>query len=82
MFGFGTVHATFTVRSGELRVTDPASSSTVAVAIDAASFHSKSAKRDRDVTGRSLLDVESFPDITFVSDGLREDGDRGSSPGA
>jgi polyisoprenoid-binding protein YceI len=72
MFGLGTVHATFTVRSGELRVTDPATASTVAVDIDAASFHSNSAKRDKDVTGRSLLDVETFPDITFVSDGVRE----------
>jgi polyisoprenoid-binding protein YceI len=76
MFGVGTVHATFTVRSGTLGVTDPARSSTVAVAIDAASFHSNSAKRDKDVTGRSLLDAEAFPDITFASDGLREDGDR------
>lgn len=76
MFGVGAVHATFTVRSGELAVRVPASSSTVAVAIDAASFHSNSAKRDKDVTGRSLLDVEAFPDITFASDGLREDGDR------
>ena len=76
MFGLGTVHATFTIRSGEMRVTDPASTSTVAVAIDAASFHSNSAKRDKDVTGRSLLDVKTFPDITFMSDGCREDGDR------
>lgn len=76
MFGLGAVHATFSVRSGELRVTDPAGTSSVAVAIDAASFHSNSAKRDKDVTGRSLLDVETYPDITFVSDGLREDGDR------
>lgn len=76
MFGLGTVHATFTVKSGELRVADPASTSTVAVAIDAASFHSNSAKRDKDVKGKGLLDVETYPDITFVSDGVREDGDR------
>ena len=76
MFGLGTVHATFTVRSGELQVTDPATASSVTVAIDAASFHSSSAKRDRDVTGSGLLDAETFPDITFVSDGVREDGGR------
>jgi polyisoprenoid-binding protein YceI len=72
MFGLGTVHATFTVTSGELGVGDPATTSTVAVVIDAASFHSNSAKRDKDVTGRSLLNVETYPDIRFVSSGLRE----------
>ena len=46
------------------------------VAIDAASFRSSNAKRDRDVTGRSLLDAQTFPDITFVSDGVREDAGR------
>ena len=76
MFGLGTVRATFTVRSRELGVADPASTSTVAVVIDAASFHSNSARRDKDVTGKGLLNVEAYPDVTFVSDGLHEDGDR------
>ena len=76
MFGLGTVHATFTVRSGELRIADLPASSTVAVTIDAASFHSSSARRDKDVTGSGLLDVATYPDITFVSDGLREAGAR------
>ncbi len=78
MFGLGTVHATFTVRCGELRVADPPNASTVAVTVDATSFHSNSAKRDKDVRGRGrgLLDVDTYPDITFVSDALRQDGDR------
>jgi polyisoprenoid-binding protein YceI len=76
LFGLGKVHATFTVRSGELQVTDPATASSVTVAIDAASFRSSSAKRDRDVTGSSLLDAQTFPDITFVSHGVREDAGR------
>jgi polyisoprenoid-binding protein YceI len=76
MFGLGTVHATFSIRSGELQVADPPTASTVAVAVDASSFRSSNAKRDRDVLGSSLLDAERYPDITFVSDGLREEGDR------
>ena len=76
LFGLGTVHATFAVTSGELQVTDPPTGSSVTVAVDAASFHSSSAKRDKDVTGRSLLDAQAFPDITFVSDTVRQDGGR------
>ena len=34
--------------------------------VDAASFHSGSSKRDRDVRSRGLLDIEQYPDITFV----------------
>jgi polyisoprenoid-binding protein YceI len=77
MFGLGVVHATFTVRSGDLKVGDPLTDSTVTVTVDAGSFRSSSAKRDKDVTGASLLDVATHPDITFVSQGLRADGDSG-----
>ncbi|MCW2615097.1 MAG: hypothetical protein JWN08_2091 [Frankiales bacterium] len=73
MFGLGTVHATFTVTDGELSVTDPPEGSTARVTIDAASFRSGVAKRDRDVRSAGLLDVEHFPTITFRSDGLRQE---------
>jgi polyisoprenoid-binding protein YceI len=77
MFGLGIVHASFAIRSGELQVGDPLSASAVAVTVDAASFHSSSAKRDKDVRGSTLLDVSTYPDITFASDGLRPDGESG-----
>jgi len=77
MFGMGVVHATFIIRSGELRVADPITASTVTVTVDAGSFESHNRKRDNDVRGASLLDVAAYPDITFVSDGLRTDGDSG-----
>ena len=57
MFGLGTVHATFTVREGELRVGEPWTTSRVTVTVDAASFSSNSARRDKDVRSAGLLDV-------------------------
>lgn len=75
MFGLGVVHATFAISSGELRVADPPTSSTVAVSIDAASFASGNARRDKDVRAARFLNVVTYPAITFQSDGLREQGD-------
>ena len=77
MFGLGVVHASFTIDSGELRVADPLTASAVSVTVDAGSFHSNSARRDSDVRGGSLLDVATYPTITFVSDHLRQDADSG-----
>lgn len=65
MFGLGAVHAEFKISSGELRLATPPAASTVVVSIDAASFSSNSAKRDKDVRSATLLDVATFPDITF-----------------
>lgn len=75
MFGMGTVHATFTVQGGELRVCEPRTTSSVIVTVDAASFSSNSARRDKDVRSAGLLDVTNYPDITFASDRLQQSGD-------
>ena len=75
MFGLGRVHATFAVSSGTLQVAEPFTGSRVEVTVDAASFRSNSAKRDKDVRSASLLDAEAHPDITFCSQALRRDGD-------
>ena len=75
MFGLGVVHATFTISSGQLQVADPLSGSSVAVTVDAGSFQSNSAKRDKDVRSAALLDVATHPDITFCSESLRTDTD-------
>jgi polyisoprenoid-binding protein YceI len=74
MFGLGTVHATFSVTSGDLEVTDPLTRSRVTVTVDAASFTSNSAKRDKDVKSKGLLDVATYPEITFTSSEVREEG--------
>jgi polyisoprenoid-binding protein YceI len=76
MFGLGAVHATFAISSGKLQVADPLTGSSVVVTVDAGSFRSNSAKRDKDVRSASLLDVAAHPDITFCSEALRRDGDR------
>jgi polyisoprenoid-binding protein YceI len=81
MFGFGTVHATFCVRDGELRIGDAMTTLSVRVTVDAASFRSGSDKRDRDVRSRGLLDVERYPDITFTSESVREAPDGWLVPG-
>src|ERR1700712_355731 len=71
MFGLGSVHATFTINSGEVRILDPASASTVTVSIDANSFASGNAKRDKDVRAGGLLDCATYPAITFSSQDLQ-----------
>jgi polyisoprenoid-binding protein YceI len=43
--------------------------------VDAASFSSNNARRDKDVWSAGLLDVETYLDITFAADNLQETGD-------
>lgn len=82
LFGLGTVHATFSVRDGDLRIGDTAAESTTSVTVDAASFTSDNTKRDRDVRSAGLLDVEHYPDITFTSTQMQENpGDGWLLPG-
>ena len=68
MFGLGTVHATFSVREGDLRIGGDVETLSTTVVVEAASFSSGNARRDRDVRAAGLLDVERYPDITFTSD--------------
>jgi polyisoprenoid-binding protein YceI len=75
MFGLGTVRATFTIHAGELRIGEPLATSSVEVTVDATSFSSANAKRDKDVRSAGLLDVATYPDITFASDTLEQIGD-------
>lgn len=75
MFGLGTVHAEFSVTSGELRIAETLASTSVHVTIDAASFVSGNARRDRDVKSRPLLDVATYPDIRFSSTAVHDTGE-------
>jgi polyisoprenoid-binding protein YceI len=75
MFGMGTVHAEFSIVSGELSVAATLQDSTVTVALDPSSFSSSSAKRDKDVKSAALLDVATWPEITFSSEAVHEVGD-------
>lgn len=82
MFGLGTVRATFGVTSGEITVADPPTTTSTTVVVDAASFASGNARRDRDVVGSGLLDVATYPEIVFTSERIREDGDHWVVEGA
>jgi polyisoprenoid-binding protein YceI len=75
LFGIGTVHATFAIEHGELRIREPLATSSATVTVDAASFSSANTKRDKDVRSAGLLDVAEYPAITFESDSLRQSGD-------
>jgi polyisoprenoid-binding protein YceI len=59
-----------------VRVVDPSTESSVTVVLDADSFTSDKARRDKDVRGTRFLDTAAHPTITFDSDGVRPDGDR------
>jgi polyisoprenoid-binding protein YceI len=82
MFGLGVVHAAFDIAAGELVVGQPPTDSTVSVSVKAASFRSNSARRDKDVRSAGLLDVATYPEITFQADHLRHDDDRWVASGS
>jgi len=76
LFGAGTVRASFAATRGELGLAGTIAGSRVSVTVDAASFTSGNARRDRDVRGRRLLDAATYPDITFECDRWRSVGGR------
>ncbi len=76
MFGLAGVHGTFRLVSGEIVISDPVTSSTASAVVDAASFHSGGAARDKDVKSANFLHVQEHPQITFTSSSLAQDGDR------
>jgi polyisoprenoid-binding protein YceI len=76
MFGLGTVRATFRIKEGAVQIGNPVTTSTARVTVDASSFTSDNARRDKDVRSARLLDTASYPDITFASERVQEAGDR------
>ena len=72
MFGLAGVTGSFKIRSGEITVADPVTSSTVTAIIDAASFDTGSGARDKDVKSANFLHVQEHPEITFHSTELEE----------
>jgi polyisoprenoid-binding protein YceI len=76
MFGLGGVHGSFRPISGEITITDPVTSSTASAVVDAASFHTGGAARDKDVKSANFLHVAEHPQISFSSTELVQDGDR------
>jgi polyisoprenoid-binding protein YceI len=75
MFGLAGVTGTFKISSGEIIIADPVTSSTATAVIDAASFATGSAARDKDVKSANFLHVQEHPEITFHSTELEESGE-------
>ncbi len=75
MFGLLGVRGQFKVSSGTLTVGADPSTTTVDVAVDAASYDSGNATRDRDVLSPTLLDAARYPTMTFASRSIQEDGE-------
>jgi polyisoprenoid-binding protein YceI len=63
-----TVHGKFTDFSGGLELEEnDLSKSSVSVKINAASITTENAARDKDLRSANFLDIEKYPEITFVS---------------
>lgn len=82
MFGLGTVHATFAVREGGLVIEDAETLSEATIVVDAASFKSDNAKRDKDIRSSGFLDVENHPDIVFSASSMTKEPHGWLVPGA
>lgn len=81
MFGLITVHGTFRLVSGEVTIADDPAQCSVQATIDAASYSSGLAKRDQDVTSATLIDAQTYPEITFSGQGARAEGSGWVVPG-
>ena len=74
-FGLSKVRGEFQQVEGAINITDPAEGSNVSVTIPANSFNSRDEGRDAHIRSADFLDVEQYPTLTFVSTGLRQDGE-------
>lgn len=72
LFGLGRVSGTLKLREAELIVTEPVAATTLRAVLDSASFESGSPKRDADVLSAKYLDAGTYPDISFSSQGLKQ----------
>ena len=66
-FGLKPVTATMAVRGGTVTVDVDADRCTASASLDAATFRSDDARRDRDITGKRFLDAAHHPVIAFRS---------------
>jgi len=71
MFGFGTVHGTIAVHSGELRAGASPADLRVEAVLDVTSFASGNAKRDKDVASAKFLDATASPQMLFRATGAQ-----------
>lgn len=75
IFGLGRVAGSFAFASGQITIAGPPSAPTASAVIDAASFKTDNARRDKDVKSPRFLHVDAHPQITFDSGELARNGD-------
>jgi polyisoprenoid-binding protein YceI len=67
LFGLDTVRGTVALGEGAIVLAADPTQSTASATIEAASFRTGNARRDKDVTSRRFLDAAAYPSITFAS---------------
>ncbi len=82
MQGLVRVHGTFRLSAGRVTIADDPARSGATASIDAGSWESGNSTRDADVKSAKLLDVKTYPEITFSGTGARADGDGWVLPGS
>ena len=75
VFGLKPVDGIMTIRSGTVMVAAEPRRSTVSAEIEAASWKTDDARRDRDVKGKRFLDAAHHPVIGFRSTGIAQGAD-------
>ena len=75
LFGLAPVRGSFRLRAGTIRIAEQLAESTARAWIDADSFHTTVAARDRAVRSATYLDTTNHPDIQFAATGLTRDED-------
>lgn len=74
-FGLSKVKGEFQKFDGTVTIAEVPTDSSVEVTIDASSFSSRDDQRDAHVRSADFLDVGNFPELTFRSTSIRQDGD-------
>lgn len=75
-FGLGPVTGTFAVRGGTITVAADPARCAVTASVDAASFTTDKAKRDKDIRSKRFLHTQVHPNMLFVADRLVRGDDR------
>lgn len=76
------VRGRFSGVSADLVIGDTLADTTVNATIDAATFSTGDAQRDAHVVSQDFLDVETFPNLSFVLNGVTESGSGLKATGA
>ena len=74
--GVSRQHAEFTVAQGTLKLADDIEKSSISVVIDANSISSGFEALDDHLKSKDFLEVETYPEITFKSTGVKKTGER------